>query len=68
MTVIIKELIVQGKINKSSKKTDEDIIKIIESKVSKMDSGNALTETEKRQLIEECVALVLKELETKFGY
>ncbi|MFT6065412.1 MAG: hypothetical protein ACJAYY_001532 [Paraglaciecola sp.] len=68
MTVIIKELIVQGKINKSSKKTDEDIIEIIESKVSKMDSGNALTESEKRQLIEECVATVLKELETKLGY
>ncbi len=68
MAVVIKELIVRGKINKSSKSTDEDIVKIIDAKLSKMDSGNALKETEKRALIEECVSAVMKELETKFGY
>jgi hypothetical protein len=68
MAVVIKELIVRGKINKSSKSTDEDLVKIIDAKLSKMDSGNALKETEKRALIEECVSAVMKELETKFVY
>lgn len=68
MAVVIKELIVRGKINKSSKQTDEDIVKIIDAKLSKINSGNVLKETEKRTLIEECVLAVMKELETKFGY
>ena len=68
MAVVIKELIVQGKIKESSKKTDEDIVKIIDSKIANVSSKNTLKETEKRQLIEECVSAVLKELESKLGY
>lgn len=68
MAVVIKELIIQGKINKSSNTTDEDIIKIIDSKISGISSGNDLEETDKRQLIEECVRTVIKELESKFDY
>jgi hypothetical protein len=68
MTVVIKELIIQGKVNESSKETEEDIIKIIDSKLSTASSKNTLQETEKRQLVEECVQAVLKELESKLNY
>jgi hypothetical protein len=68
MTVVIKELIVQGKVNESSKETEEDIIKIIDSKLSNAASESTLKETEKRQLVEECVQAVLKELESKLNY
>ena len=68
MTVVIKELIVQGKVNESSKETEEDIIKIIDSKLSSASSESTLKETEKRQLVEECVQAVLKELESKLNY
>ncbi|MGK0412775.1 MAG: hypothetical protein ACJA1B_000975 [Polaribacter sp.] len=68
MTVVIKELIIQGKVNESSKETEEDIIKIIDSKLSTASSENTLKETEKRQLVEECVHAVLRELESKLNY
>jgi hypothetical protein len=68
MPIVIKELVISAKVNKGSKETDEDIIKIIDSKISKLGSDNSLKETDKRQLIEECVAAVLKELESKLDY
>lgn len=68
MSIVIKELIIKAKVNQSSEETNRDIIKIIDSKIRGADSGNALKETEKRELIEECVYAVLKELESKLGH
>jgi hypothetical protein len=68
MPIVIKELIIRAKVNEASKETDEDIIKIIDSKLLSAASGGTLKETEKRELIEECVYAVLKELESKLGY
>ena len=67
MAIVIKELIIQGKINSSANATDEDIIKIINSKIADVPRGG-IEETEKRQIIEECVLTVLKELEAKLRY
>ena len=67
MAIVIKELIIQGKINSSANATDEDIIKIINSKIA--DTPHCgIEENEKRQIIEECVLTVLKELEAKLRY
>ena len=68
MTVVIKELLIRGKVDKSSQTTETEIIEIIDSKISEINSGNGLQETDKRQLIEECVRAVIKELESKSGY
>tara|TARA_B110000305_G_C19458489_1_gene652550 strand:+ start:1046 stop:1252 length:207 start_codon:yes stop_codon:yes gene_type:complete len=68
MTVDIKELIVKGKINNSLRQTDEDIIKIIDKKISSQKRDGSIKETVKRQIVEECLSEVLKELETKLGY
>lgn len=68
MAVEIKELIVKGKISKSSGQTDEDLIKIIDARISKPKGDNSIKETVKRQIVEECLSEVLKELETKLGY
>lgn len=68
MTVVIKELLIRGKVDKSSQTTETEIIEIIDSKISEINSGNGLQETDKRQLIEECVRVVIKELESKSGY
>lgn len=68
MAVVIKELIIQGKVDGSSQTTDEDIIEIINLKIPEISTQSGLKETDKRQLIEECVSAVLKELEFKFRY
>ena len=68
MAVEINELIIQGRVKDTTKATDQDIIKIIRTEISEGDSGKALKETDKRQLVDECVAAVLKELESKFDY
>tara|TARA_B110000037_G_C17044705_1_gene475177 strand:- start:500 stop:706 length:207 start_codon:yes stop_codon:yes gene_type:complete len=68
MAVEIKELIIQGKVNKSSEMTDVDLIKLIEDTVSKQKGDDSIKETVKRQIVEECLIEVLKELETKLGY
>jgi|TARA_B110000977_G_C11087008_1_gene495029 hypothetical protein len=68
MAVEIKELIIQGKVNKSSEMTDDDLIKLIEDTVSKQKGDDSIKETVKRQIVEECLIEVLKELETKLGY
>ena len=68
MPIVIKELVISAKVNKGSKETDEDIIKIIDSKINKISSQGSLKETVKRQIIDECVAAVLKELESKLDY
>ena len=65
MAVEIKELIIQGKVNKSSEMTDVDLI---EDTVSKQKGDDSIKETVKRQIVEECLIEVLKELETKLGY
>ena len=68
MAVEIKELIIQGKVNKSSEMTDVDLIKLIKDTVSKQKGDDSIKETVKRQIVEECLIEVLKELETKIGY
>lgn len=67
MAVEINELIIQGKVKDENKAMHQDIIKIIRAEISDGD-GKSLQETEKRQLVDECVAAVLKELESKFDY
>tara|TARA_B110000967_G_C18724400_1_gene479334 strand:+ start:656 stop:862 length:207 start_codon:yes stop_codon:yes gene_type:complete len=68
MAVEIKELIIQGTVKGTKKATDHDIIGIVKSQISKNSSGSGLKETDKRQLVDECVAAVLKELESKLDY
>lgn len=68
MAVEINELIIQGRVKDATKETDQNIIEIIRSEISKGSAGGALKETVKRQLVDECVAAVLKELESKFDY
>ncbi len=68
MAVVIKELVIKGKVNGNSSASEEDIIKLIEanSKVNKSKVG--LSESEKRALITECVNEVLSRLNDKLSY
>jgi hypothetical protein len=68
MAIEIKELIIQGKIKGDSDTVDVDIDKVIEEKISEINTGNILKESEKRQLVDECVLAVLNELESKLQY
>tara|TARA_B110000967_G_scaffold205380_1_gene249804 strand:+ start:655 stop:858 length:204 start_codon:yes stop_codon:yes gene_type:complete len=67
MAVEIKELIIQGRLKDETNESDQNLSEIIRKEIKEGD-GNALQETEKRQLVDECVAAVLKELESKFDY
>jgi|TARA_B110000908_G_C10171236_1_gene410931 hypothetical protein len=68
MAVEIKELIIQGKIKGSSTATDQDIIKIIDSKLNDNITSASLDESEKRSIIDECVLEVLNQIENKFRF
>jgi hypothetical protein len=68
MAVEIKELIIQGKIKGSSTATDQDIIKIIDSKLNDNVTSASLDESEKRSIIDECVLEVLNQIENKFRF
>ena len=68
MTVEIKELIIQGKIKGSSTATDQDIIKIIDSKLLANSQSAGLDESKKRSIIDECVLEVLNQIEAKFRF
>lgn len=68
MAVEIKELVIKGKVNKQSFNSEQDIVKLIDSRLSKKSSSASLKETDKRKLIDECVLAVLNELESKLGY
>jgi hypothetical protein len=68
MAVEIKELIIQGKIKGSSTATDQDIIKIIDSKLNDNVTSASLDESEKRSIIDECVLEVLIQIENKFRF
>lgn len=67
MAVEIKELIIQGRLKDETKDSDQNLNEIIKKQITEGD-GKALQETEKRQLVDECVAAVLKEIESKFDY
>ena len=67
MAVEIKELIIQGRLKDETKESDQNLNEIIKKQIKEGD-GKALQETEKRQLVDECVAAVLKEIESKFDY
>lgn len=66
MAVVIKELIIKGKVK--GKESEQDIIKLIDSKLSEKSNVKSIKETDKRQIVEECVNAILKELESKFDY
>lgn len=68
MAVEIRELIIQGKAKGSSTSDKHDLDKEIETKMSEKNTGNILKESEKRQLVDECVIAVLNELESKLRY
>ena len=68
MAIEIRELIIQGKSKGSSNSNEDDLNNVIESKISEKNIGNILKESEKRQLVDECVIAILNELESKLRY
>tara|TARA_B100000768_G_scaffold127439_1_gene118026 strand:+ start:584 stop:790 length:207 start_codon:yes stop_codon:yes gene_type:complete len=68
MAIEIRELIIQGKAKGSSTSNEDDLDNVIETKISQKNMGNVLKESEKRQLVDECVIAVLNELESKLRY
>jgi len=68
MAIEIRELIIQGKSKGSSNSNEDDLNNVIESKISEKNMGNILKESEKRQLVDECVIAILNELESKLRY
>jgi|SaaInlStandDraft_1057018.scaffolds.fasta_scaffold202367_1 RNA-binding protein YlmH len=68
MAVEIRELIIQGKSKGSSTSNEDDLDNVIETKMSEKNMGNILKESEKRQLVDECVIAILNELESKLRY
>jgi hypothetical protein len=68
MAIEIRELIIQGKSKGSSTSNEDDLDNVIESKISEKNMGNILKESEKRQLVDECVIAILNELESKLRY
>ena len=68
MAIEIRELIIQGKSKGSSTSNEDDLDNVIESKISEKNMGNILKESEKRQLVDECVIAILNELEKKLRY
>ena len=72
MAVEINELIIQGTLSDGSELSAEEIIKIIREEISNEGGGGGSDsqhqETDTRQLVDECVAAVLKELESKLDY
>ena len=68
MAVQIKEIIIQGTVGQGGQMTKHKLLETINSQISKGATGSGLSEIDKRQLIEECVHVVLKELEYKIGY
>ena len=68
MAIEIRELIIQGKSKGSSTSNEDDFDNVIESKISEKNMGNILKESEKRQLVDECVIAILNELESKLRY
>ncbi|GGE16900.1 hypothetical protein [Psychroflexus salis] len=68
MGVVIKELIIQGKINGNSTPTEEDLIKIIREEIKNNSKNTQLTQKNKNDLIEECKNSVLDALESKLRY
>ena len=68
MAIEIRELIIQGKAKGSSTSNEADLDNVIETKISQKNMGNVLKESEKRQLVDECVIAVLNELESKLRY
>ncbi len=68
MAIEIRELIIQGKSKGSSTSNEDDLDNVIETKMSEKNMGNILKESEKRQLVDECVIAILNELESKLRY
>jgi len=68
MAIEIRELIIQGKSKGSSTSNEDDLDNVIETKISEKNMGNILKESEKRQLVDECVIAILNELESKLRY
>ena len=68
MSVVIKELIVQGRINGNTSPSEEDLIKIIGEEIKKHTKKTTLSPQEKNDLIEECKDMVISTLESKFQY
>ena len=62
MAIEIRELIIQVKSKGSSNSNEDDLNNVIESKISEKNMGNILKESEKRQLVDECVIAILNEL------
>jgi hypothetical protein len=68
MVVVIKELVIKGKVNGNSAASEEELMKLIRENTSANKSKGSLSESEKRALVTECVNEVLSKLNDKLSY
>jgi hypothetical protein len=65
MPLEIKELIVKGTVESDNKKSDVDVVKLIDEKLSEKQPQNNI---DRKSIIEECVREVLTEIRKQLDY
>ena len=65
MPLEIKELIVKGTVESDNKKSDVDVVKLIDEKLSEKQPQNNI---DRKTIIEECVREVLIEIRKQLDY
>ena len=65
MPIEIKELIVKGTVESDNKKSDVDVVKLIDEKLSEKQPQNNI---DRKSIIEECVREVLTEIRKQLDY
>ena len=65
MPLEIKELIVKGTVESDNKKSDVDVVKLIDEKLSGKQPQNNI---DRKSIIEECVREVLTEIRKQLDY